>query len=171
MLRFADADILPYDFSGTSHAIFQYIGEIEALVEEVRGKTPVPDLDPGSLVRATKIMESSALRFLAARNAHESLETGVDSIALAALNAKLAGAEQVFAPEHGLPNRPWYRHHIYAPGYDTGYEAATLPGIREAVERQDWPEAQNEIAVFTQLIEAYAAAIDQVSQILESASP
>ena len=34
----------------------------------------------------------------------------------------------------GLPGRPWYRHRIYAPGMYTGYEAKTLPGIREAVE-------------------------------------
>ena len=29
----------------------------------------------------------------------------------------------------GLPNRPWYRHAIYAPGQYTGYAAVVIPGV------------------------------------------
>jgi hypothetical protein len=34
----------------------------------------------------------------------------------------------------GLPNRPWYRHTIYAPGEFTGYAAVVIPGVNEAID-------------------------------------
>ena len=34
----------------------------------------------------------------------------------------------------GLPRRPWFKHHIYAPGFYTGYGVKTLPAVREALE-------------------------------------
>lgn len=174
MLRCADADILPFDFLGMSHAISQYVSEIKALVKDTSmdtvAKQPAQNLDFKSLEDAIEAMESSAHRFLASRSAYESLEAVMESKALSALNAGLARAEQVFAPKHGLPSRPWYRHHIYAPDYDTGYAVATLPSIREAVQKQEWGEAQDQIVVVAQLVEAYAGAINQASQSLKMTS-
>ena len=34
----------------------------------------------------------------------------------------------------GLPNRPWYKHTIYAPGEYTGYAAVVIPGVNEAID-------------------------------------
>ena len=43
-------------------------------------------------------------------------------------------AERDLIEPSGLPDRPWFRHTIYAPGLYTGYGVKTIPGVREAVE-------------------------------------
>ena len=43
-------------------------------------------------------------------------------------------AERDLIEPAGLPDRPWYRHVIYAPGLYTGYGVKTIPGVREAVD-------------------------------------
>jgi N-acetylated-alpha-linked acidic dipeptidase len=45
----------------------------------------------------------------------------------------------------GLPNRPWFTHQIYAPGFYTGYGVKTLPAVREAIEQKDWRLAEEQI--------------------------
>jgi len=51
-------------------------------------------------------------------------------------NAKLIAVERTFTLKDGLPNRPWFQHQIYAPGYYTGYGSKTLPGVRESIEQK-----------------------------------
>jgi N-acetylated-alpha-linked acidic dipeptidase len=52
----------------------------------------------------------------------------------------------------GLPNRPWYKHQIYAPGFYTGYGVKTLPGIREAVDAKQWGLAEQQAKKVTESI-------------------
>ena len=47
----------------------------------------------------------------------------------------------------GLPDRPWYRHVIYAPGLYTGYGVKTIPGVREAVDAGNYARAAEQAAV------------------------
>ncbi len=42
--------------------------------------------------------------------------------------------ERAFLLDKGLPDRPWFKHAIYAPGLTTGYAAWPLPAIRQALE-------------------------------------
>jgi N-acetylated-alpha-linked acidic dipeptidase len=51
----------------------------------------------------------------------------------------------------GIPDRPWFKHMIYAARYT--YAHLELPGITEAVEKKDWPTARSETA---KLVEALA---------------
>ena len=44
----------------------------------------------------------------------------------------LIRAERAFLDPAGLPNRPWYRHLIYAP--KPTYAPEVLPGVSEAIE-------------------------------------
>ncbi len=67
--------------------------------------------------------------------------TPVRSTTLAPVNEIILRSERSLATDPGLPGRPWYRHRIYAPGKYTGYDAKTLPGIREAVEAHKPDEA------------------------------
>jgi N-acetylated-alpha-linked acidic dipeptidase len=50
---------------------------------------------------------------------------------------------------------------IYAPGTRTGYEAKTLPAIREAIEERRWNEANESITVVSAALDAYGAALDR----------
>lgn len=196
MLRLANAEILPFDFSGTAAAIAGYVSEIATLVDEMRQdaerhngsvqtglyrlagsaqprvKAPakrdlVPRLDFGPLEIASTRLGASAGRFLRARRTFEQSRT-VDSRLVARVNEHLRRTEQRLAPERGLPGRPWYRHHIYAPGAYTGYGVKTLPSVREAVERRAWKEVRGEISAVASVIDGYVAAIDRASGLLET---
>lgn len=195
MLRLGEAEILPFDFSGMAEAIASYVDEVENMADAMRQQTerrnaaikdgvyklarnphdlmptpklekPVPDIDFVPLLQAQKALADSANEFSAARTAYEAKGGGLEPGELAQINAILASAEQALAPEHGLPGRPWYRHQVYAPSSDTGYEAATLPGVREAVERQDWAGAQREIGRAAKAVNAYAKAINDATTLL-----
>src|SRR5690349_14958963 len=86
---------------------------------------------------------------------------------LADLNAKLIRTERALTSTDGLPGRPWFRHQIYAPGFYTGYGVKTLPGVREAIEQNKWPEADHQIAKLGAVLEAEAKAIDDAAAALE----
>jgi N-acetylated-alpha-linked acidic dipeptidase len=86
---------------------------------------------------------------------------------LAELNAKLIRTERTLTSADGLPGRPWFRHEIYAPGLYTGYGVKTLPGVREAIEQNRWPEADQQIVKLGAVLEAEAMAIDEASAALE----
>jgi N-acetylated-alpha-linked acidic dipeptidase len=196
MLRLANAEVLPFDFAGTAHAVKSYVGEISALVDEMRqgaerhnadvdaglyrlagtvherARAPakreaVPRLDFSPLELAAARLGASAERFLQARRSLER-SPSLDSRLAARVNAHLRRTEQRLAPERGLPGRPWYRHHLYAPGAYTGYGVKTLPSLREAVERRAWNEARSEISAIAGVLGSYAAEIDGASEILES---
>ena len=61
--------------------------------------------------------------------------------------------------KEGLPNRPWYKHEIYAPGFYTGYGVKTLPAVRESIEQKQWKLADEEIAHVGKIIENAGEAI------------
>lgn len=66
----------------------------------------------------------------------------------------------------GLPGRPWYRHRLYAPGRYTGYEAKTLPGVREAVESKNTEEARSEAAILAKVLGSLADELGQIQRML-----
>jgi N-acetylated-alpha-linked acidic dipeptidase len=194
LLRLANAEILPFDFSGTAAAVAGYVGEIATLVDDLRQDTEghnanvesgryrlagagqpmkpakkrrgVPPLDFSSLEAASARLDASSGNFLRARQAFEQSRP-VDTTLVAQVNERLRRSEQRLAPERGLPGRPWYRHHLYAPGAYTGYGVKTLPSLREAVERGAWKEARQEISAVAGVIDDYAAAIDSAARLLE----
>jgi N-acetylated-alpha-linked acidic dipeptidase len=79
------------------------------------------------------------------------------------VNAKLIQSERRLIDDAGLPNRPWFRHMIYAPGFYTGYGVKTIPGVREAIEQKRWAEADVQIA-------RAAKALEREAELLESAA-
>jgi len=80
-----------------------------------------------------------------------------------ALDRQLMKMERALTLPGGLPGRPWYVHHIYAPGRYTGYGVKTLPGAREAIELREWAEAEKQIVIVSKVIEGYAAEVDAAS--------
>jgi N-acetylated-alpha-linked acidic dipeptidase len=75
--------------------------------------------------------------------------------------------ERALTLPDGLPGRPWFRHQVYAPGFYTGYGVKTLPGVREAIEQNRWPEADQQIVRLGAVLSAEASAIDEASAVLE----
>ena len=75
-------------------------------------------------------------------------------------------AEKSLLLPNGLPGRDWYKHAIYAPGLTTGYDAKTLPGVREAVEAQRWDEANQQARRLAQALAALSANVEQATKLL-----
>ena len=111
----------------------------------------VPYFDFSPLLNALTALEKAAIQYQKAPKQKESQS----------LNKLLAGMEQKLTREHGLPGRPWFRHHIYAPGFYTGYGVKTLPGVREAIEQYDWNLASKQIIILAEVLQEFSEAIDE----------
>ena len=86
---------------------------------------------------------------------------------LAELNAILYRTERAMLDPAGLPGRDWYRHQFYAPGLYTGYDAKTLPGIREAIEQKQWALARRQLEAARKAIEAVAREVHRAAGLLK----
>lgn len=189
-LRLANADVLPFDFKAFQKTVSTYLAEVTALLEATRESTevenqmirekryvlaanpketyvpadfkdPVPFLNFAPLQNAVTALEKAATTFSELYAANPKPNTN-----LARLNETLYKAEQKLLVNAGLPRRQWYRHTIYAPGFYTGYGVKTLPGVREAIEQRNWQEAQEQIEVVAQALEAYTQEVTKASKIL-----
>jgi N-acetylated-alpha-linked acidic dipeptidase len=105
--------------------------------------------------------DSAAARFLAAAQKVHALQVAPSSDP-AQLNTALRQAEADLLSPSGLPNRPWFRHTIYAPGEYTGYAAVVIPGVNEAIDQKNPTLAAQQLAVLAQ-------ALDRAAQTLDSA--
>ncbi|MGB6152912.1 MAG: transferrin receptor-like dimerization domain-containing protein, partial [Pricia sp.] len=175
VLRLANADVLPMEFEQWHKTVSGYLGEVMKETETMRdavekhnGKVDknVFELaaDPSKpFVKPEKKETVPYLDFAPVQNAMATLKTSIDKYKSAdlsklspekrkALNQKLMQAEQALTSEKGLPQRPWYKHQIYAPGFYTGYGVKTLPGVREAIEQKEWKEAQQQIQVLAETL-------------------
>jgi N-acetylated-alpha-linked acidic dipeptidase len=140
-LRMASADVLPYDYVTYASAIESYLAAAK---------------------RKALLTEQSDLASLdfapAAQRAHS--RQIAPSGNLASLNLALRQTETAFLSPAGLPNRPWYRHTIYAPGEFTGYSAVVIPGVNEALDAKDSNLAAQQLAVLAQALDRAAHALD-----------
>ena len=84
----------------------------------------------------------------------------VDSAKLAKLNDLLAQVERAFLLEKGLPERPWFKHAIYAPGLTTGYAAWPLPAIRQALEDKNKARLAADLPLTVERIKKATAAME-----------
>ncbi|MEZ6196550.1 MAG: M28 family peptidase [Planctomycetota bacterium] len=122
--RAANARLLPVDFAAYARNIAAQI----AALESAR-----PELDLSGL---RELVDRAALagdRIEAARTVL--LERKLDAELALALDRQMIGVERALLLEGGLPGRPFYRHALYAPHPDLGYEGVPLPSLSEALER------------------------------------
>ncbi|SFR98792.1 N-acetylated-alpha-linked acidic dipeptidase [Granulicella pectinivorans] len=188
VMRMADADVLPYDFSNLATTIKGYDAELKQLVKTKQQESVVrqrnldaglyklaadpqvplampeelpapPEIDFSALDQAVTALGAAAENFNQARATMK----GATPAQLAALNAQLALTERKFLSTAGLPGRPWVRNTLYAPGMYTGYGAKTIPGVREAIEDGRYPEAIEQMVIAAKAIEDEAKFINEIA--------
>ena len=185
-LRLANADILPFEFKNWYRTVSGYLDEIIKETETMRKETENHNklvaenayamaADPKeTFVKPIKKAEVPYLDFAPLQNVLAKLKETTDTFNTAALeklsqgekekvNQKLMKLEAVLLDEEGLPRRPWFKHELYAPGFYTGYGVKTLPGVREAIEQENWKEAQNEIEVLAKTLATFNTALKDIS--------
>ncbi|PSR53090.1 folate hydrolase [Adhaeribacter arboris] len=191
IMRMANADILPFEVNSFYKTVAEYITDLKSQLDNTRAENELEnkmiqdklfDLakDPTSNYKIPKIKDAVPyLNFSHLENALVQLRTNTEALgkqygsALGMpvtkqkqLNEILYKLERKLITEKGLPRRPWYKHQIYAPGYYTGYGVKTLPGIREAIEQRNWPEAQENIEVIAKTMESYTQQIQLALAVL-----
>lgn len=182
VLRLAQADLLPFDYTFLHRTIKGYVTELISNVETLREKTQVENeliksnaykiaADPNEKLLTPQLLsEVPYVDFSFILNALAALEKSAQNLEqlkavanenkIATMNAKIFAAEQSLLLPAGLPRRPWYKHSLYAPGFYTGYGVKTLPGIREAIEQKNWVETQEQIKEAAKAINQFCAYID-----------
>ncbi|HXI64497.1 MAG TPA: transferrin receptor-like dimerization domain-containing protein [Gemmatimonadales bacterium] len=197
VLRLADADVVPYQFTNFAETVGRYVKEVEKLATETRDQiqernrqlddgvftatsdpwqplvppareAAAPHLNFAPLDDATDALSKAAERY--DRAFTKAQANGGASLAkpeAGTLNGTLRQAERTLTSATGLPRRPWYRHLVYAPGFYTGYGVKTLPGVREAIEQKNWAEAQQQIGATAQVLTAEAGVISQAAEQME----
>src|SRR5436190_1367187 len=173
-LRLLNADFLPLEVTTFADTVARYDTEVEHLAKDMREETeeqnrelrehtmeiaadptkpfvapkaaePVPYLDLSPLQNAVARLKTAARTFDAAPSHDDRI---------------LMHLEHALTRDQGLPMRPWYRHHVYAPGYYTGYGVKTLPGVREAIEQRKWKDANDQIVILAGVLERYAKMLE-----------
>ncbi|MBZ5647406.1 MAG: M28 family metallopeptidase [Acidobacteriia bacterium] len=134
-LRLADADVLPFDFGFYGRDIRKFVEEIA----EKPGARQSLDLSPA--LKRVDEFQAAGRELKAATEA--SLAAGtLDAKQAAALNRSVLEVESNWLNPDGIPGRPWFKHMLYAARYT--YAHLELPGITEAVEKQDWKTAREQ---------------------------
>jgi N-acetylated-alpha-linked acidic dipeptidase len=174
MLRLANADFLPFEattFASTAARYFEDVtklaGTMRAEAEErnrqLREKTMELAADPTKPFVAPPAEEPVPhLEFAALQNAIDRLKKSAAKFdAASSRNDRVAmRLERALTRDEGLPQRPWYRHHVYAPGLYTGYGVKTFPAVRESIELKKWDEANRQIVVLAKVLEGYARLLE-----------
>ena len=201
VLRLADAEVLPYQFTGLAETVAKYTKEVEKLAkdkqDEIRERNREldeglftatadprePDVAPARealppflnfapLDNATDALTRAAERYeKALARAHANGGAALAKPDVQSVNATLLRSERALTTATGLPRRPWYRHAVYAPGFYTGYGVKTLPGVREAIEQKNWSEGDAQIEATGKALQATADVIERAAEQLEKAAP
>jgi N-acetylated-alpha-linked acidic dipeptidase len=149
-LRMANADVLPYDYVA-------YAREISAYIDAAKSKAAEANLNSLDFGPAQTAVAHLAVAAEKARDL-QIAPTGD----LVKLNLALRQTEKALTSEAGLPDRPWYRHTIYAPGEYTGYAAVVIPGVNEAIDARDAALAVQQLNVLSQALERAAHTLDDM---------
>jgi N-acetylated-alpha-linked acidic dipeptidase len=86
------------------------------------------------------------------------------------VNQKLILMERALMSKEGLPNREWFKHQIYAPGFYTGYGVKTIPAVRESIEQKQWKQADEQIVRVGKVLENAGEQIQGAAVALEKAA-
>ncbi|MGC2657120.1 MAG: transferrin receptor-like dimerization domain-containing protein [Bryobacteraceae bacterium] len=189
MMRLADSTLLPYQFGDMAETIRTYVAEVKKLATDQRTevKEQNSEIEEGvyqalqdpkkKMVPPSKDPVPPYLNFAPLENASDELTRAAESYdkafaaesgaAPAGVNEKLIQTERAQLGE-GLPNRPWFRNLVYAPGYYTGYGVKTLPGVREAIEQKRWTEADQQIARVSKALQSEADLLDEATKELKA---
>ena len=199
VMRLADADLLPFEFGDLADTVQTYLKELKTLSQKTQDdirernreieedvfkatndpKRPLvapaveavpPHLNFAPMENAVEALTRSAGEY------HKALEqasanggAALASASLVQVNKMLIESERKFTTAEGLPNRPWFKHQLYAPGFYTGYTAKTVPAVREAIEQKQWKRADDAIVVVAHVLEDEAALISSAAQKLSAA--
>ncbi len=163
VMRLTNAEVLPFDSTGTADAIGRYLDELADLDSEGEVRDALAAIAVANTrMRAAAVRTNRAVGGLLGCG-QAALQTRTR--ALDELNGLIMKVDRNFVDERGLPRRPWYRNQLYAPGYYEGYAAKTLPGVREAIEQQEWSVAREQATGVVRALTGATTTLEQAGDV------
>lgn len=159
-LRLADSTIVPVDHVSQGSALKRYTSHLQDEIAKI--DTTIFDFDIVDLTKAIESYAKNAAQLQlycskASANLSKSSNPSVEwKEQVQVCNEKLGLTERFLLLEEGLPERPWFKHCLQAPGLDLGYAAESFPGIQQALDDQRYALAQEQIDLAAERITAAA---------------
>lgn len=199
MMRLADSDLIPVDYSPQAEAIGKYEAELEKLLKDKQdefternlelqegvfkatndprrptmpppGETVPPYMNFAPMKNAIELLKKSSERYSKALSGWQAKGSpALPAGKVELVNADLLRIPRLFLDEKGLPERPWFKNQIYAPGAYTGYGAKPIAAVREYMDEKKWKEADAVIPGVARVIENVAAGVSKAADDLEAA--
>ncbi|MGA8153488.1 MAG: M28 family metallopeptidase [Terriglobales bacterium] len=199
VLRLADADLIPFEYSDEADTISRYVKELEKLLKDKQDEIgelnlelqegvfsatadprktfippPVKPMPPfmnfAPLKNGVESIKKSAERYQTAFAKWQRSASDLSPDAAMTLNSDLLRIQRTFLTEQGLPERPWFRHQVYAPGAYSGYGAKPIAAVREYMDQEKWKEAEAQVPAVGDVLENVATAIGKAADDLEKAT-
>ena len=96
---------------------------------------------------------------------HRKLASGpIDPKLAATLNHGMMQVERNWLNPDGIPGRPWFKHILYGARFT--YAHLELPGLTEAVEKQDWPTAKQQAEILQRALEKNTVLVNELNATL-----
>jgi N-acetylated-alpha-linked acidic dipeptidase len=151
-LRLANADLLPFDFASYAANIRQFVNEL------TKGKD-MSQLDLTPVLDAVDGFEAAGKRLNVSET--RALSGAIDSKLAATINHGSMQVERNWLNPDGIPGRPWFKHILYGARFT--YAHLELPGLTEAVEKQDWTTAKQQAEILRQALISNTNLVDQLN--------
>jgi len=181
-LRLANADLLPFDFATYADNIRQFVNDLAKNNPAILSGGKAGAKDPTTVCATCSASEtkSDPLNLSdvrksidafesAGKNLNQSLtqklaEGKLDPQLAATLNHGMMQAERNWLNPDGIPGRPWFKHILYGARFT--YAHLELPGLTEAVEKQDWPTARQQAEILERALEKNTRLLEQMNSSL-----
>lgn len=167
-MRLADAEGLPFDYVDYAKQIRQFFNESFKTAKRLKLASGLNDKEMLEAIddfaneagRVEKNRQETIQEIQRTRvQANDSHPRAVAK--LQKINDVLMAVERNFIDERGLRGRPWYRHHVYAPGLYTGYAAQPLPDFRQGLDDRNSANAKESLQRIIELLKGATETLRQ----------
>jgi N-acetylated-alpha-linked acidic dipeptidase len=170
-LRLANADLLPFDFATYAANIRQFVNELAKDNQTMEGRTPSSaqsnkarqSLDLKPILNAIDTFEAAG-KILNDSLAHKLASGPINPKLASTLNHGMMQLERNWLNPDGIPGRPWFKHILYGARFT--YAHLELPGLTEAVEKQDWLTAKQQAEILQHALEKNTKLLDELNSTL-----
>ncbi|XP_039109618.1 putative N-acetylated-alpha-linked acidic dipeptidase isoform X1 [Hyaena hyaena] len=167
VFELADSIVLPFDCQDYATVLRNYADKIYNISMKHPQEMKTYSVSFDSLFSAVKNFTEIASKF------SERLQdvNKNNPISLRIMNDQLMFLERAFIDPLGLPDRPFYRHVVYAPSSHNKYAGESFPGIYDALfdiesktdPSKAWGEVKRQIAIAAFTVQAAAGTLREVA--------
>jgi N-acetylated-alpha-linked acidic dipeptidase len=119
-----------------------------------------PQLDISEVLKQIDNFESAGKK-LNDSVARKLASGAIDPQLALTLNHGMMQVERNWLNPDGIPGRPWFKHILYGARFT--YAHLELPGLTEAVEKQDWPMANQQAQILQRALSANAKLLNELN--------